>query len=330
MKKILLSILLLIIILVSAAVVFILVSWDKDFEAPYPDISATSDSAIIERGAYLVYGPGHCAYCHIPPEKIPAVASGERVPLSGGWEMEIPPGTFRAPNITPDKETGIGTYTDAEIARAMRYMVSHNNKFMLPAMEFTEMSDEDLTAIISFLRSQEAVHNQVPPTEYSFLGKALLAFGALKPQGPKKTPPKSVQIDSTASYGSYIANNLANCLGCHTSRDMKTGAFTGPRYAGGFPMASEYDEETKGYMFLTPNITPDPETGIMALWDEETFIERFQYGRLQPGSPMPWEAFAMMNEMELKALYRYLQSLEPQKSNVSKIIFEPGEELPEY
>ena len=328
MKKILLSLLLLIVVVVIGVYAYVMTSWDKDFDAPYPELAAVDDSAVLARGEYLIYGPGHCAYCHISPDKIPAIAAGERVPLSGGWEMSIPPGTFRAPNITPDKETGIGNLTDAELARSLRYMVKHNNKFMLPVMEFTEMSDDDIVAIISYLRTQEAVHNEVPPSEYTMLGKALLAFGVIKPQGPKKTPPTTVKVDSTAEYGSYIANNIANCLGCHTARDMKTGAFTGPLYAGGFPMIAEYDPDMEGYMFITPNITPDPETGVMALWDEQTFIDRFQYGRLQPGSPMPWEAFAMMNETELKALYRYLQSLDPQKSKVTKTIYEPGEELP--
>lgn len=328
MKKFLLSLLTLVIIIVIGLFLYISLTWNKDFEAPYPELSASTDSAVIARGAYLVYGPGHCAYCHISPDKIPLVASGTQVPLSGGWEMEIPPGIFRAPNITPDKKTGIGGMSDAELARSLRYMVNHNNKFLLPVMEFTEMSDEDITAIISFLRSQPAVENEVKPTEYSFLGKALLAFGALTPQGPKNSPPVSVKVDSTAEYGSYIANNVANCLGCHTPRDMKTGAFIGPAFSGGFAMPAEYEPTMEGYMFLTPNLTPDPQTGVMYNWDEQSFIEKFQYGRLQPGSPMPWEAYAMMNEMELRALYRYLKSLDPQKSFVTKTVFEPGVELP--
>lgn len=330
MKKILLIILTTVVVVIAGLMIFISTSWNKDFEAPYPDITASTDSAVIARGAYLAYGPGHCAYCHIPAEKLPLVAAGEHVPLSGGWEMSIPPGIFRAPNITPDKETGIGKLTDSEIARSLRYMVNHNNKFILPVMEFTELSDEDLTAIISFLRSQPPVSNKIAPSEYTLLGKALLAAGALKPQGPKKTPPVSVVADSTVSYGSYIANNVANCLGCHTARDMKTGAFIGPVFAGGFIMPAEYDPQMEGYMFLSPNITPDPETGVMFNWDESTFIDRFKYGRLQPGSPMPWEAFSMMNEIELKALYRYLKSLEPQKSQVVQTVYKPGEELPDF
>jgi hypothetical protein len=110
---------------------------------------------------------------------------------------------------------------------------------------------------------------------------------------------------------------------------MKTGEYAGPRYAGGFVMHAEIDPAMEGYVFLTPNLTPDPETGVMVKWDEETFITRFKHGRTQPGSPMPWESYAMMSEMELKALYRYLTSLEPQKSAITKTVYAPGEELPE-
>jgi cytochrome c553 len=196
-------------------------------------------------------------------------------------------------------------------------------------MEFTEMSDEDLRAIISFLRSQPPVKNQVPPSEFSFLGKALLAFGAIKPQGPRNEPPVAVLPDSTTEYGSYIANSVANCLGCHTARDMETGGYAGPKFAGGFVMHAEIDPAMDGYQFITPNLTPDPETGVMAKWDEATFIARFKHGRTQAGSPMPWESYTMMSEMELKALYRYLTSLEPQASTLTKTVFAPGEEIPE-
>ena len=223
----------------------------------------------------------------------------------------------------------MGNVTDAEIARSLRYMVSPENKYMLPVMEFTEMSDEDIKAIISFLRTQHPVMNDIPPSEYTFLGKALLAFGLIKPRGPINTPPVAVQPDSTAVYGSYIANNVANCLGCHTARDEKTGVFIRPEFSGGFVMHAEYAPEMEGYIFLTPNITPDPETGVMTNWNEEIFINRFKYGRVHTGSPMPWEGYAMMNEMELKALFRYLNSLEPQKGITKKTVFAPGEELPE-
>ena len=189
MKKILLRILAVIVIIIGGLIIFIFVAWNKKHNAPYPEITASTDSTVIARGKYLAFGPAHCASCHVPMDKLKEVDKGLEVPLSGGWELTIPPGTFRARNLTPDMETGIGKLTDAEVARVLRYSVGHDGKSIFPFMPFQEMSDEDLTAVISFLRSQKAVKNLIKPTEYSFLGKAVMAFGLIKPEAPKNTPP---------------------------------------------------------------------------------------------------------------------------------------------
>src|SRR5690349_1638567 len=80
----------------------------KTYDAPYPDIHASTDSAIIARGKYLVTGPAHCADCHAPESDYAAVQKGELVSMKGGRIFDIPVGVIQAPNITPDKETGIG------------------------------------------------------------------------------------------------------------------------------------------------------------------------------------------------------------------------------
>lgn len=326
MKKVLIGIVSIVGILISGLLIFINLSWDKRYEAPMPDIHASTDSAVIARGKYLAFGPAHCAQCHIPDGKFMDVDKGEEIPLSGGFEFDIDPGVFRAPNLTPDEETGIGKYTDGEIARALRHSVRRDGKVLFPFMPFQDISDDDITAIVSFLRSQPAVKNEVKPSEYSFLGKAISAFGLMKPVGPSGTPPKSVVIDSTAEYGGYIANSVANCRGCHTDRDLKTGAFTGKPFAGGFMLPS--DKLSKGYTFVTPNLTPDKTTGVMAQWTEETFVNRMHAGRAYEGSHMPWGAFSRMNDLELKAVYRYLQTVTPVAKKIEKIVYAPGDKLP--
>ena len=312
------------VLLIIGLFAFIQFTWDKKYDAPYPEITATTDSVVIARGKHLALGPAHCISCHVPMDKVKEAEDGKVMPLSGGWELSIPPGTFRAPNITPDMETGIGKMTDSEIARTLRHSVNKNNGLVFPFMPFQELSDEDLTAIVSFLRSQEPVKHKVEPSEYSFLGKALMAFGMIKPEGPKNTPPNSMEIDSTIAYGSYLANSVANCNGCHTERDFKTGAFIGAPFAGGTYF--EPDVFSEGYSFITPNLTPHKETGIMAYWDESTFIYRMRGGRIHKGSNMPWATYARMDDIELKAIYRYLQSLDPVDNKISKIVFAPGEE----
>ncbi|HNB81817.1 MAG TPA: hypothetical protein PLP14_06955 [Chitinophagaceae bacterium] len=323
MKKFLKWIAIIILLLIIGIVVFVQFTWQKKFDAPYPDIKASTDSAVIERGRYLAFGPAHCGTCHVPMNKIMDVENGEQIPLSGGWELSIPPGTFRAPNITPDKETGIGKLSDGEIARILRHMVGADQRCILPFMPFAELSDEDLTAVISFIRSQPPVHHEVKKNEFTFLGKAVMAFGMIKPEGTKGTPPARVVIDSTAEYGKYLCNYVANCVGCHTKRDMKTGAFLGESFAGGGYF--EADQFSEGKSFVSPNLTPDPETGIMNGWTETTFINRFHQGRIHKGSPMPWGSFSRINDLELKAIYRYLQSLKPVKNKIPKIVYQKGE-----
>lgn len=303
--------------------IFVQATWNKKFDAPMPAIEASQDSSVIARGKYLAYGPAHCGTCHVTMNKMVDVEKGEIIPLSGGWEINIPPGSFRAPNITPDAETGIGSWTDGEIARALRYSVNKDNGCVFPFMPFQELSDEDLTAIVSFLRSQPAVKNKVPKTELTFLGKTMMSFGLIKPEQPKITPPKSVKRDTTPEYGAYIAHRVANCVGCHTDRDLKTGKFIGEPFAGGMYFPPE--PWSKGKSFVSPNLTPDTETGVIANWNEPAFLSRFKVG-YDHASPMPWGSFSRIDELELKAVYRYLKTLKPVKKKIAKTILEPGEQ----
>ncbi len=144
---------------------------------------------------------------------------------------------------------------------------------------------------------------------------------------PLSPPPISVPIAATVEYGEYLAHSVADCAGCHTQRDQKTGEPIGASSAGGWYLPP--DPQSKGYSFVTPNLTPDEETGIMAYWNEAAFINRFRAGRLYEGSPMSWGAFSRMNEVELKAIYRYLKSLDPVSNKIEKIVFAPGEEVPQ-
>ncbi len=309
------------VVLIALFVAAVFALQNRSFDAPYPNIAASTDSAVIARGKHLVYGPAHCNYCHIAPSDVPKVLKGEFVELKGGYEFKLPLGVIRSKNITPDNETGIGLRTDAELARILRYGTYPDGKAVFDFMPFHNMSDEDLTAVISFLRSQAPVRNEVVNREMNFAGKAVMAF-LIEPVHPVAEPPKETTIDSTSTYGKYLANSVANCRGCHTNRDLMTGAFVGPEYAGGFAMPSEEDPNI---IITSPNISPDPETGHMATWSEEVFIHRFRQGPKVAGSPMPWGAFKNMTDLELKAIYRFLQSVEPVHNKIEKIVAEAKE-----
>ncbi len=287
------------------------------FDAPYPDIHASTDSSIVARGKYLAYGPGHCADCHRAEGSQALMLKGEDVPLTGGMPFKLPIANIYVRNITPDMETGIGKLTDQQIARLLRYGVRPDGTAVLDFMPFHDATDEDLTAIISFLRSQKPVKHKVPDHEVFLMGKVVKAF-MIKPVGPTMPVRKSIPRDTTAVYGKYLANSIANCVGCHTNRDLMTGAMIGEPFSGGFPMESIIDPEN--FAVLTPNLTPDPTTGKLYGWSQDQFVKRFRQGRIIPHSPMPWPSFSRMSDDELKAIYNYLQSLKPVKNEVKEVV----------
>ncbi|MEO5562732.1 MAG: c-type cytochrome [Chitinophagaceae bacterium] len=302
-------------VIIAGVFIYIFLNQDRKFEAPYPEVKATNDSAMIARGKHLVFGPAHCANCHASPDMQAKVLNGEIVPLAGAVVFDIPIGKIYSKNLTPD-ETGIGKWSDGEIARALRYGMSRNGKALFDFMPFHNTSDEDLIAILSYLRQQAPVKNVVPKNKLNLLGKVVNAF-ILKPVGPTGNVPAFVKRDTTAEYGQYLAGSVANCRGCHTNRDLMTGAFTGPDYAGGFKMETETDSGK--YVLTTPNLTPDA-TGRLKGWSQEHFIARFRQGTIIKQSHMPWGPFSRMDEDELKAIYKFLQTVKPVRNEIKDIL----------
>ena len=303
-------------LLVTGLAITISLRQDLRFEAPYPSIHSSKDSAIIARGKYLAYGPAHCADCHSAAGTDSLVNAGLELDLPGGKQFDLPIGTIYPKNITPDKETGIGNWKDEEIARSLRYGVGRDGRALFDFMPFHNTSDEDLTAIISFIRTIKPVKNSVPANSMNLLGKVIKAF-LVKPVGPDGDITQSVHPDSTAEFGKYLAMYVSNCRGCHTERSLKTGAYTGPFYAGGFEMESLID---KNYIFHTPNISPDPKTGHIYNWSEAEFLARFRKGKVFKQSPMPWGPFSRMSDLEIKAIYRFLKTVPPIERNIEKMV----------
>lgn len=291
-----------ILVLVAGVTATVMLRQDLKFDGPYPDIKSSKDSAVIARGKELVFGPAHCADCHSLQNADSLFALGQEVSLSGGYLFDMPIGKIYTKNITPDSTTGIGRYTDQEIARALRYGMGANGTAFFDFMPFHNTSDEDLSAIISYLRAQKPVNNRIPENSFNTIGKVIKAF-LIKPVGPDGAVPVSVKRDSTAEYGKYLSVNVANCSGCHTKRDMMTGAYTGELFAGGL--------EIDG--FVTPNLTTDTSSRLYA-WDQQQFINRFREGKKIEKSPMPWNSFKRMSDADLVAIYKYLKTLKPHKT----------------
>jgi mono/diheme cytochrome c family protein len=304
-KKILKWTGIILLIIILGLTVTVMARQNLKFDSPYPNVKSSTDSAVITRGKDLIFGPAHCASCHSSVNADSLLALGEEVALSGGYEFNLSIAKIYSRNITPDSTTGIGRYSDAEIARALRYGVGPDGRAILDFMPFHNTSDEDLTAIISYLRAQKPVKKEIPQNTYTTMGRIVKAF-LVKPVGPDGEVPVSVKIDSSAEYGKYLALNVSNCAGCHTKRDM-AGGYTGELFSGG--------SEIEGV--VTPNLTTDSSSRIFT-WDQQKFISRFREGKKIQQSPMPWNSFKRMSDDDLIAIYKFLKTLPPVKTGQLK------------
>jgi mono/diheme cytochrome c family protein len=281
--------------------------WRRHFDVPYPSLSASHDPALVARGEYLVYGAAACAYCHVPRDEWPALDRGEHLPLTGHHLFRLPFGEIYSANITPDWETGVGSHQDAAIARALQRGVRADGRAAFPLMEI-RLADEDLVAVMSYLRARQPVSHHVPEHRLSLLGKAIMAF-AITPSAPAAATRVTSPSGPTVERGEYLANDVSSCVACHTDRS-EDGSLAGPRFAGGQRMDVAADATR---VYVTPNLTPDSETSVIGQWSEDSFVARFRAGAVLEGTPMPWGAFARMTDDDLRAIYRYLRSLPPTK-----------------
>src|SRR4029079_4495354 len=127
-----------------------------------------------------VIGPAHCVECHAGSiqEYEQFGLTGVPPQMSGGTPIKLGPiGTIYAKNITPDPETGIGRYSDPLIARMLRHGVRPDGRASIPQiMPFGNMGDDDIVAVLSFLRTRRPVRKQAPANEWTILGKVLKSF----------------------------------------------------------------------------------------------------------------------------------------------------------
>jgi mono/diheme cytochrome c family protein len=195
-------------------------------EIPTPQASSF-DKATIARGATLVV-MGDCAECH-------TAAGGE--PLAGGYPLPTPFGTIYGSNITPDPQTGIGRWSEAAFARAMRQGISRDGSYLYPAFpypHFTLVSDQDIQAIYAFLMTRPPVHNAVPAPQLPFPLNIRLAMAGwnLLFFEPGRFKPVSGRSEAW-NRGAYIAEGLGHCGACHTPLNLLGAEIRQKQYAGG-------------------------------------------------------------------------------------------------
>jgi mono/diheme cytochrome c family protein len=254
--------------------------------------------ARLDRGRYLVESIAGCGNCHTPqgPDgPLPGKA------LAGGQAVQDPHFTAVSANITPDPETGIGRWTDAQIARAIREGLRPDGSLIGPPMPFAQyrhMSDEDVAAIVSWLRHVPPVKNAVARTTYPF------------PLPPAYGPPvghvPDVAPTDQSAYGRYLAGPMGHCIECHSSPGAQGAPDTRNALgAGGMEFPGPWGTS------VAPNITP---TGLKRYSDAElkTIITtgvRPDGSHLKP--PMGVAYYARMSAADLDAIVTYLRSLPP-------------------
>lgn len=297
--------------LVICAWLYLELTWQKNYTSlPLPNITASKDPEVIARGDYLVHAVAHCSICHQPAEGLKAGNAGG-TDLVGGFEWEAGPfGNFYAANITSDLQTGIGALSDGEVARIIRHGVRKDGS-QAAFMSFAvgPMADEDLMAVISYLRTLPAINHSNPHDEVKLVGKLVMKkFEPRQELPPKWVPPGGISVER----GAYITNGPGVCVGCHTEADPMDGFKQVGAPFSGNPMPDP-DHTDANFEIVAPNLTPDVETGHITQWSEDAFVARFKGGSVFPGSKMPWPNFAHMTEDDVRSIYRYLRTLPPTK-----------------
>jgi mono/diheme cytochrome c family protein len=208
--------------------------------------SQDREKDLVERGQYIFAVAGGCA-CHTIPDGTPNV---------GGRAFPIPFGTVYATNITADKETGLGSWSDKEILVAMTTGIRPNGERILPVMPheaYSGIAKEDLEALIAYLRTLKPVRKETPrlKTWVPFY-RSLLVPLWLKLFGRYTTPPAEAPR-SGVERGRYLADHISLCGDCHTPRNF-LGVPNRTLYLAGMKVGPLGDEIS--------NITPDKKTGI--------------------------------------------------------------------
>ena len=280
----------------AALLVLALIGYAKlnaHFDNPVADVKVSGTPDQIARGEKLA---NLCVSCHTP---------GNQLPLSGTnfvSKFEFPPlGTLYAPNLTPSGN--IKDWTDGEVIRAIREGVHKNGRSLLvmPSATMRNMSDEDVQALVAYLRSQPATGNPTPDTRFNVLGAIFMNLSDFRTAQAPVSHVIAPQA-GTPTYGKYLVDILG-CRDCH-----------------GDQLQGKVDNGQ-------PGPPPGPNlTLIVPQWTEAEFMNFFNTGTLPGGSQvpiftlksgfssprMPWTEFrAATTDDELKAMYAYLHSLPP-------------------
>jgi mono/diheme cytochrome c family protein len=249
----------------------------------------------IARGRYLAIA-GDCAGCHNAPGG---------AAYAGGLPIETPFGTLVSPNITPDRETGIGAWTDDEFVNAMRDGTGQGGEHLYPAMPYTyytKAAREDVLAIRAYLQTLEPVRNEVKANQLPFpfnVRASMVGWNELYLKRGTFTPVAGKSDEW--NRGAYLVEGLGHCGLCHTAKNAMGGDETTRALQGG---------ALQGW--YAPNLTDDPRTGL-GDWSVDDVIAYLKTGHNNvsaatgPMSDVIVHSTSQMTDADLRAIAVYLK-----------------------
>jgi mono/diheme cytochrome c family protein len=265
--------------------------------------SASSAETPLERGTYLMNSIVACGNCHTPKGPDGRALAGKE--LSGGDPIDSPVFHAIPANITPDKETGIGNWTDEQIVNAIRNGKRPDGTIIGPPMPiafYRDMSDSDAKAIVAYLRSIRPISNKSAKSTYKIPLPAAY--------GPPVTHVADVPRTNHVAYGKYLATGLGHCMDCHTPQVQGRPDMT-KMGAGGNPFGSP-----NGGVILSANLTPGNPNG-MAGWTNDQVKTAITTG-MRPDRPlvrlMAFDWYKNISTADLNDLIAFLRTLKPVKS----------------
>jgi mono/diheme cytochrome c family protein len=271
--------------------------------APSAGAVAQSNPDLVKRGEYLARA-GDCTACH--------TATGGK-PFAGGDALASPFGPIYPSNITPDKETGIGSWNDEDFYRAMHNGVGKHGEYLYPAFPypwFTKISRDDTMALKAYLDSVAPVNAKPPQTKLMFPFDVRLGIGGWNAAffKPGEFKPDANKPEDW-NRGAYLVEGLGHCGDCHTPKGVAMEPLRSKAFTGG-----AIDN------WFAPNITPDAVQGIGA-WSVDDLVAYFKTGvaRGKPPAAGPMaqvvrDSLSYLNDSDLRAIATYLKSNPPQKS----------------
>lgn len=286
--------------------------------AAMPLHAADFPADVVARGSYLATA-ADCTACHSLP--------GSKTPYAGGYAIASPMGAIYATNITPSKSHGIGNYSEAHFAAALRQGIRADGAHLYPAMPYTAytaLSDADIHALYAYFRQAVAPVDRAPPQTalpFPFNLRISMAFwNALFLEDARFVP--DPKLSAKANRGAYLAGALEHCSACHSPRGFLMQEQTGKALSGG-ALGARY----------APNITPHPVAGIGG-WSEAEIATYLKTGRVagkaQAAGGMAeavTNSLQHLTDEDLAAIAAYLKTVSPVAAGATRAAYTYGAPL---